>query len=211
MDVGPSRAASAPVAVIEDLQHREGDLEGIKELLDSGTDVNFKDIDNRTALHVAACQWYIDVVQFLLQNGAKVDPKDRWGSTPLADSIHYNNHDVIKLLERHGAQPLVAPMHVKNAREVPEYEIDPKELDFTNSKAITKVLELAGNAAKDNKRTMIIPRHVLLAVRNDEELGKLLAGVTIAHGGVIPNTNPVLLPKKYERAAKEVAKSPIKA
>ncbi|KAG9157852.1 hypothetical protein Leryth_000032 [Lithospermum erythrorhizon] len=73
-----------------------------------------------------------------------------------------------------------------------------------------RVLELAGNAARDNKKTRIIPRHVLLAVRNDEELGKLLAGVTIAHGGVIPNINPVLLPKKYERAAKEAAKSPIK-
>ena len=58
-----------------------------------------------------------------------------------------------------------------------------------------QVLELAGNAARDNKKNRIIPRHVLLAVRNDEELGKLLAGVTIAHGGVLPNINPVLLPK----------------
>lgn len=30
-------------------------------------------------------------------------------------------------------------MHVENAREVPEYEIDPRELDFTNSVDITKV------------------------------------------------------------------------
>ncbi|XP_047180701.1 integrin-linked protein kinase 1-like isoform X2 [Vigna umbellata] len=29
-------------------------------------------------------------------------------------------------------------MHVENAREVPEYEIDPSELDFTNSVCITK-------------------------------------------------------------------------
>ncbi|KAK6140316.1 hypothetical protein DH2020_025953 [Rehmannia glutinosa] len=57
----------------------------------------------------------------------------------------------------------------------------------------------------------IIPRHVLLAVRNDEELGKLLAGVTIAHGGVIPNINPVLLPKKSEKAAEKSPKSPSKA
>ena len=42
-------------------------------------------------------------------------------------------------------------------------------------------LELARNAARDNKNR-IIPRHVILAVRNDDELGKLLAGVTIAHG-----------------------------
>lgn len=49
-----------------------------------------------------------------------------------------------------------------------------------------------------------------MAVRNDEELGKLLAGVTIAHGGVLPNINPVLLPKKNEKAVKE-PKSPSKA
>jgi hypothetical protein len=36
-----------------------------------------------------------------------------------------------------------------------------------------KVLELAANAARDNKKNKIIPRHVLLAVSNDEELGKL--------------------------------------
>lgn len=66
---------------------------------------------------------------------------------------------------------------------------------------------MAGNAARDNKKNRIIPRHVLLAVRNDEELGKLLAGVTIAHGGVLPNINPVLLPKKTERS-NTVSKEP---
>ncbi|KAK8512259.1 hypothetical protein V6N13_097079 [Hibiscus sabdariffa] len=73
-----------------------------------------------------------------------------------------------------------------------------------------EVLELAGNAARDNKKKTIIPRHVLLAVRNDEELGKLLAGVTIAHGGVLPNINPVLLPLRNEKASTE-PKSPSKA
>ncbi|XP_048328295.2 integrin-linked protein kinase 1 isoform X2 [Ziziphus jujuba] len=116
----------------------EGDLEGIKELLDSGTNVNFSDIDGRTALHIAACQGLSDVVQLLLHRGAKVDPQDRWGSTPLADAVYYKNHDVIKLLEKHGAKPPMAPMHVENAREVPEYEISPSELDFSNSVDITK-------------------------------------------------------------------------
>ncbi|MFQ6662354.1 hypothetical protein Gotur_030214 [Gossypium turneri] len=116
----------------------EGDLDGIRELLDSGINVNFRDIDDRTALHVASCQGQNDVVSLLLQRGATVDSKDRWGSTPLSDAIYYKNHDVIKLLEKHGAKPLMAPMHVNHAREVPEYEIDPKELDFTNSVYITK-------------------------------------------------------------------------
>ncbi|KAJ7977087.1 Histone H2A [Quillaja saponaria] len=70
-----------------------------------------------------------------------------------------------------------------------------------------EVLELAGNAARDNKKNRIIPRHVLFAVRNDVELGMLLAGVTIGHGGVLP----VLLPKKSEKTAKEQPKCPSKA
>jgi hypothetical protein len=39
-------------------------------------------------------------------------------------------------------------------------------------------------------------RHITLAVKNDEELNKLLGGVTIASGGVLPNIHAVLLPKK---------------
>ena len=63
-----------------------------------------------------------------------------------------------------------------------------------------EILELAGNASRDNKKHRIVPRHIQLAVRNDEELNKLLGGVTIASGGVIPNIHSVLLPKKSKLA-----------
>ena len=59
-----------------------------------------------------------------------------------------------------------------------------------------EVLELAGNAARDNGKSRIVPRHIQLAVRNDEELNRLLSGITIASGGVLPNIHSVLLPKK---------------
>ncbi|CAF1130542.1 unnamed protein product [Adineta ricciae] len=59
-----------------------------------------------------------------------------------------------------------------------------------------EILELAGNAARDNEKKRIIPRHLQLAIRNDEELNKLLEGVTIAQGGVLPHIRMELLPKK---------------
>ncbi|NXT14100.1 H2A protein, partial [Prunella fulvescens] len=59
-----------------------------------------------------------------------------------------------------------------------------------------EILELAGNAARHENKTRITPRHLQLAVRNDEELNKLLANVIIPQGGVLPEIHPVLLPKK---------------
>ena len=50
-----------------------------------------------------------------------------------------------------------------------------------------ELLELAGNAAKDNKKQRIIPRHIMLAIKNDDELRTLLSEVTIVQAGVMPN------------------------
>ena len=65
-----------------------------------------------------------------------------------------------------------------------------------------EILELAGNAARDNHRARINPRHLQLAVRNDEELNKLMGGVTLAAGGVLPNIHAVLIPKKTSNRSK---------
>ncbi|KAL5711003.1 hypothetical protein ACHQM5_021504 [Ranunculus cassubicifolius] len=102
--------------------------------------------------------------------------------------------------------------HLKNARYAKRVGIGaPIYLAAVLEYLAAELLELAGNAAKDNKKKRIIPRHLLLAIRNDEELGKLLSGVTIAHGGVLPNINPILLPKRTPEAAGKEPKSPKKA
>ena len=60
---------------------------------------------------------------------------------------------------------------------------------------VAEILELSGNAARDNKRKRINPRSIQLAIRSDEELNRLLPKVIIPTSGVLPNIQAVLLKK----------------
>ncbi|KQR84837.1 uncharacterized protein Dere_GG27200, partial [Drosophila erecta] len=74
----------------------------------------------------------------------------------------------------------------------------PIYLESLKEYLLAEVLKATGNAALWNKKTIIIPRHLQLAILNDEELNKLLSGVTIAQGGVLPISRAVLKPKTTE-------------
>ena len=58
---------------------------------------------------------------------------------------------------------------------------------------VCEILELAGQAATEAGKNRIAPRHLQLAVRNDEELAKLMASTMISNGGYMSNIHPFLL------------------
>ncbi|EUB60495.1 Core histone macro-H2A.1 [Echinococcus granulosus] len=63
----------------------------------------------------------------------------------------------------------------------------------------SEVVDLAGRVAKEIKRKTISPRSIMLAVRADEELLKVLSGVIFPFSGTTPYIYPSLLPQKSPR------------
>lgn len=59
----------------------KGDIEGLTQELEKGTEPNLYDFDKRTALHLAACENCTEIVVLLLDKGADVNSLDRWGCT----------------------------------------------------------------------------------------------------------------------------------
>lgn len=73
-------------------------------------------------------------------------------------------------------------------------ETAPVALAAATEYIMAEILELAGNAARDNRKTRISEVHVFLAIENDEELRMLFDGVQ--NGGVMPHIHSMLLPKR---------------
>uniref|UniRef100_A0AAY5L309 glutaminase n=1 Tax=Esox lucius TaxID=8010 RepID=A0AAY5L309_ESOLU len=77
-----------------------GDVSALRRFALSSMDMEQRDYDSRTALHVAAAEGHIEVVKFLLE-ACRVNPvpKDRWGNTPMDEAVHFGHHDVVTMLQ----------------------------------------------------------------------------------------------------------------
>jgi|GEM_PF-3293281 len=88
---------------------KEGDLDGLRKLLESGVPIDIQDSSGRTALHVAAAFGHKNVVQHLLHQGAEVSSRDSSGSTPLLFAAWHGHGQIARLLLDSGAQPNEGP------------------------------------------------------------------------------------------------------
>nr|XP_046195114.1 glutaminase kidney isoform, mitochondrial-like isoform X1 [Oncorhynchus gorbuscha] len=79
-----------------------GDVSALRRFALSLMDMELKDYDSRTALHVAAGEGHVDVVRFLT-DACKVNPfvKDRWGNIPLDDALQFGHGAVVKVLQEY--------------------------------------------------------------------------------------------------------------
>jgi len=78
----------------------------IEDLVRNGVDVNTGDYDSRTALHLAASEGHVDVVESLLALNANVNATDRMGFSPLVDACRHGHFQIQMMLKDAGGQLL---------------------------------------------------------------------------------------------------------
>ena len=82
-----------------------GDVPKMQALLSRRVDINARNTQGWTALHVAAAGGEIAVVELLLQQGADVTAQSYVAATPLDNAMTYSqSRDVVALLQAHGAE-----------------------------------------------------------------------------------------------------------
>lgn len=124
----------------------QNDAAAVRKLLEEDRSlVSARDYDNRTPLHVASLHGWVDVAKCLIEYGADVNAQDRWKNTPLADAEGAKKYSMIELLKSYGGlsfgqngshfEPKPVPPPLPNKCD---WEIEPSELDFSNSNMIGK-------------------------------------------------------------------------
>lgn len=84
---------------------RSGELERITQIIDSGVDINSKTEYGSTALFFACDRGHVEVVKYLLKNGAEVDAKDTfYNATPMTWAQANGHDDITLLLLKAGAE-----------------------------------------------------------------------------------------------------------
>jgi len=78
----------------------------IEDLVRNGVDVNTGDYDSRTALHLAASEGHVDVVESLLALNSNVNATDRMGFSPLVDACRHGHFQIQMMLKDVGGQLL---------------------------------------------------------------------------------------------------------
>jgi ankyrin repeat protein len=100
-------------------EEEKGALEAVKLMVELGADVNAVSTEGWRAVHGAAYTGAEEILQFLVDKGAKLDVKNEWGQTPLSiaegdpnllvDAFEQRLHErTAELIRKLGGDPLAA-------------------------------------------------------------------------------------------------------
>lgn len=170
---------------------------GVKNLIESGADVNLCDKDGKSALFYAILQCNTELVEILIENGAEINLCDKDGKTPLYYAISKNNKDIVKtLLDNKADIKINEEFWAKSA------------LDLKDKSMIALLLGygMSPNIKIENEKHEISLLSYVIQVLKDEEIATLLikAGADVNSTVYYENEQHSLLYYSREKGWKEI-------
>ena len=75
----------------------------LERLLKAGISPDASDYDRRTGLHLAAAEGHLGLLRMMINAGAEIEFKDRWGTDALIESVKHERVDIARFLIASGA------------------------------------------------------------------------------------------------------------
>lgn len=116
----------------------QNDVDLLKEIIKFGGDVTSLSSCGTTALHKAVCEDKVEIVKFLIEQGADIDKPDvhRWTSRALAD--HQGHEEIIALFQTK-EEPHDKKGHRKTMSLPPEVQEPPYLKKYSSESSIPRI------------------------------------------------------------------------
>lgn len=165
-----------------------GDLKQVKSLVAADREILQQKLgfasQNMQPLHYAIKLHQNEIVKFIIQQGAELQARTRWGITPLCLAREKNNWEVIRLLrDRHVPEDLGALLVARQWKQA-ESMIEDRP-DLINREAL--LIHYLIRCDLLEATAWLIDRHADLEIRTKYKLDDYVANLTPLHGAIANN------------------------
>ncbi len=161
------------------------DISKIMSLLAQNVDLEVKNLDGETALHIAAREGYSNIVNILLKCGSQVNTQDDsgyepTGYTPLHEAAKFGHVDILNILLEYGADVNLRTVNLRSPLYLAVYNNNVEIIDV-----LSKPLFEAVEEGKSDQIQILEDDILSVDLKNDEGMRLIAIAAEKGHVDIV--------------------------